>query len=179
MDTTRLEFDDIALLKAFREIGISLEKKVDALVASLHQLAQRHSEIQGEAKLQSGPYKPSARSVLYLLYLGNDTKYPYLYFGITSSGCSLWLETAPTAPEKPIVRNVISETLNELTGRNASWRQPDQAWTDLSIELPLEELLVAKDQEKRLTSFLESALDDLLAVGLRSRLSGALASKSA
>jgi hypothetical protein len=178
MDTTRLEFDDIALLKAFREIGLSLEKKVDALVGSLHQLAQRHPEIRGEAKLQSGLYKPSARSVLYLLYLGDDTKYPYLYFGITSSGCCLWLETAPTSPEKHTVRNVISETLHELESRNASWHQPDQAWTDLSITLPLEELLVAPDQEERLTLFLEGALDDLRAVKLSSRLSEALASKS-
>ena len=106
METTKVGFDDIALLRAFAAYGLEAEKKIDGLVAGLrHVVAEFGFESDSFAHMKA-LYKPSGVSVLYTNIIDKSiSSYPELYVGVSGANAELWLQTAPT--------NVLKRTIVE------------------------------------------------------------------
>jgi hypothetical protein len=171
MKTTKVDFDDIALLRAFSDFGLDIEKKIDELVSGLFEVAQEYGYGRDVFTHQKSLYKPMGRSILYTSLAGlSASDYPQLLMGVSKAGVSLWLETAPTNNLKPEISQLVEEVIPALKERNSDWSRPDLDWTDLSITMPLQALLAVDDQQTVFREFFRKALQDLGSVHLADKI---------
>jgi hypothetical protein len=177
MDTqdtdTRLDFDDIALIRAFNLIGKQTTHRVDSLVAPLAQvmaaadLAAGSPAIGGKI-LQGGNRKVVSQSLLD----PTNQKPPYLCAGLTSERglhVTVWLETSPKYAQKQALHHMLKGRLHMLQQRNSAWRVvplDEMHYWDLELTAPVESLLVAEDQGAWMKDFVVKALDDLKVTGV-------------
>lgn len=165
MQKAGLDFDDIALIRAFTRFGVDVERKINVLVGGLAEILERNGLGMGPIAHQKSMFKASKRSVLYRNVLDRPvSEYPQLLMGISHSSCSLRLETAPTNRHKSQVTLALQKILPQLQARMSKWHIPDDTWGDLALDAPLIDLLSADDQEEKFKAFFESAVNDLIAV---------------
>ena len=172
MSEFELNFDDVALIRAFAAIGRDCEETINRLVEPLDALINDCGIAGGKRIHQKSLYKPSNRSVFYgTLFDSADCKHPLLFAGVSGSQIAIWLETAPGKEKKPIIHAVIQSVLPLLKERNADWQMDDEdGWRDLEISRPLTSLLNATDQARKFESFFRAALEDLLETGVIEQL---------
>ena len=176
MKDMNLDFDDVALLRAMGSHGASLEQKVDSLVEPLGKIISSICETDAMPMHQKSLFKPLRRSVCYLPLLKDRNSPPTLYAGIclynvtnteSPANLSLWLETTPSRPEKPKLKAAVHKCINNLKDINAHWKQPDSGWRDLTVCVPLQEILKHEEsQHEYISSQVKGWLQDLQSSGI-------------
>ncbi len=169
----RLDFDDLALIRAFDLIGKRTTERVDLLIASLVQV-MASADLGGGAPLIWGKILQghNRKVVGHSLLDPANKKPPYLFAGLTTEQglhVTVWLETSPKHAEKQALHQMLGRRLPLLLQRNSAWRViPFEAMSywDLELAVPAEHLLVADDQVTWIEEFVAKALDDLKATGV-------------
>ncbi len=90
--------------------------------------------------------------------------------GATGANICVWIDSPPSCPFKRAIRSMSTE----LKSRNKNWDgvEGDTGWWDVSLSIPLTELLAAPSQSARLEEFVRTAFDDLINAGLENALKG-------
>lgn len=163
----RLEFDDVALLRAFAVLGKDCENKINLLVQSLEGLLRQDALGCGAWNHQARLFAPSQRSILWQsLFDPLSSQPPYLMAGVQQSDLTLWIETSARFEQKAHVRNAIQAALPALQTKNPLWRMPDGGVIELELRQPLERLLSAADPTPAFQQFFQRAFADLREVGV-------------
>ena len=168
MTEFELNFDDVALMRAFDTVGRDSEDRINRLVEPLVSVIEKSGVGEGAVIHQKSLYKPMKRSMVYRnLFAQGYSINPLLMAGCTLTHMTIWLETAPGNKNKALVISVMQSLLSTLKDRNPDWRvSEDQGWKDLELAKPLAKLLAADDQGAEFERFFISALEDLREVGL-------------
>ena len=172
MTEFELNFDDVALMRAFSVVGRDSEDKINRLVESLVPLVEKSEVGEGAVSHQKSLYKGMKRSIVNRnLFAQGNLVYPTLMAGCTLTHMIICLETAPTNEIKPIVASVVQSLLPTFKERDSGWQaNGNQEWRDLELSKPLEALLSVDDQVAEFEGFFTSALEDLREVGVFKKL---------
>ena len=177
MANSKLDFDDIALLRAFTSFGIDCERKINDLVAGLEETIREADIIRGEIKLQKTLFRTYIRSVCwgYLLPESTMEAHPHLALmaGIAGSEMTVWIESSPAHNAKSEIHKVMHSAEKSLTEQNPNWvakSEDDGSWIDLVLSEPLTSLLATDHQQEILVQFVANALRDLKEVGILKKL---------
>lgn len=168
---SRFGFDDLALMRAFSQIGFSCFGKVKELAAGcrpvLKELLAGSFDKDDQTKaLNSANSRSAAYVTFHAGNLGKSTP-PTLYAGIVGGEARVWLENPQTSPAKSVVQRIVKKSIGNLLNRNPNWEVvEDSTWTDLALSKPLQWLLTADDQQASLNDFVANAVRDLKAVGI-------------
>jgi len=173
MANSKLDFDDLALVRAFAVIGVDCERKINGLVAGLEETIRDADVIRGTVRQQKNLYRTHVRSVCwgYLVPDSAMERSPQLALlaGIAESEMSVWIESSPTHDVKPATRKIMLTAEKSLTELNPNWvakSEDDRSWLDLVLTEPLTSLLACDDQQETLVQFVSDALQDLKQVGV-------------
>lgn len=173
MSSAKLEFNDVALIRAFAMLWSECDAKVNALVAPLLDVLAK----EGIGEFKTGHTKKlfggSCASMAYQ-DLGPNAA---LYAGIGAlkeSGAdylSVWTEIPPKHPAKGAIKAGIDKLADKLKERNSAWRLPSRdesnsEWIDVELSISLATILAADDQEAAVVDFVRSALSDLQQTGI-------------
>lgn len=180
MSDNRFGFDDLALMRAFAQIGFTCFGKVKDLVAGCQAVLEEQLTVDcDKPRLLKALNGPANRSAAYVTFhainLGRAVP-PTLYAGIEGGQARVWIENPQSSPAKQIVRRVVQQHAAQLQKRNGEWEvvEDSSSWADLSLRRPLEWLLTADDQQAALNEFVAAAVSDLKASGLITELAHAL-----
>lgn len=165
MSRDRIDFDDLALLRAFSEIGIDCEKKINRLVGLLPDIIEEMGIGCGKIGQSATLFRTTLRAVSNRrLFEPEVWDYPTLMLGVKRNDLAVWLETVPSNEKKGAFNEVLQSLLPALHERNPRWHvcsPEDRTWRDIELRSPLVDLLVAEDQDAFFTDFFRRALDDL------------------
>ena len=178
MTEFELNFDDVALMRAFDVVGRNSEDKINKFVESLIPIVEKSEVGEGAVTHQKSLYKGMKRSAVYrnLFAQGFPTN-PTLMAGCTLTHMMIWLETAPGNENKSIVTSVVQSLLPTLKERNSGWlANGNEGLFDLELAKPLEVLFAVDDQMAEFESFYMAALEDLREAGLFEKLQERLVS---
>lgn len=175
MDEPDLNFDDVAIIRAFLAVGRDCEEKVNRLVETLSSLIKEHEVGDGSITHTKSLFKAFERSVVYRnLFASSLSMYPTLMAGIDGTDMAIWLDTAPGNANKTKIKAVLESLLPNLQTRNPDWRVLDKGWPDIELRKPLITLLDAQNQPAQFVEFFEGALNDLKETHVVEMLSQAL-----
>lgn len=173
MGDSNLELEDVALLRAFTEIGLDCEKKINRLVAGLEEIVNREAVFRGSVRHQTVLFKSSGRSMVYAGFLPDSVcdqrGCVYIMAGVSGGDAAVWIESSPAKAMKGRIRQSVHQVADALRERNPDWgvfNAEDRVWPDLELRMSMVQILAADDQQEALTSFVASAVEDLKAVGL-------------
>lgn len=173
MADIELNFDDVALVRAFNKMGRDCEDKINRLVEPLVSLTDESGIGFGKATHQKSLYKAMLRSVIWRnLFDPNVCQYPHLYAGVSGSDMEVWIETAPSFEKKSDIHSRVKSLLPSLKDRNPDWEvnEDEGMWWDLQLKMPLITLLNATDQASEFERFFSAALEDLKEVDVVEKL---------
>jgi hypothetical protein len=173
MTEVELNFDDVALIRAFYRMGRDSENKINRLVQPLESLLSESGLFDGKINHQRSLFKGMLRSVMHQkVFDPSIAGYPTMLAGVMNAKIAICLESAPMFEGKSAIRAVGQSLLPALKERNPHWRINDEdgVWWDVVLELPLSNLLAADDQAKEFEVFFTAALSDLREVGVVERL---------
>jgi len=175
MTSDRIEFDDLAILRAFAIRGAACFRKTNALVASL-------KDTLASAKLPfvsvtahhalRGPNTRSAINGKLLPDRKSKPIPPSLFAGIVGGEARVWLESSPNSPAKQLFSQLCEKYIASLQARNANWiaESSKESWPDLTLSKRLDFLLAVDDQASAIKNFVTQALDDLEVTGFTDQL---------
>ena len=165
MSETTIDFDDIALIRAFSTIGSDCERKINDLVAPLATLLDEMVDgIEGVVN-QKTLFKASGHAIVYGKFISSQGT--YVCAGISGSSLDVWIESARKVVLLPGMESAINDAFTALSERNADWSQDkDNPRHLLSLAKPLHSLLQTDDQESEVRSFVKEALEDLNQSGI-------------
>jgi hypothetical protein len=167
MNETKIDFDDIALIRAFKLLGNDCERKINDLVAPLAAVFENSVEGIGNVTHQKSMFKASARSVVYATFSG--TPQPYIYAGIDGSKLRVWVESSRKDPSFKNLEQAIEDLLPVLMERNPNWvssiSDSSQSWAGLELSKPFHSILESEDQQSEVTDFVMRALENLKTSG--------------
>lgn len=162
MPDAQLSFDDVALLRAFEQIGDDCRKKVDRLVDSLVGLFAESGLGHGQVGRKKDIFSsPLIRSMVWRHLFADDC--PDLMAGILGDAMVVWIQISPRHAHKAKIRSAVAGVLDALQKRHPAWEQGEDDWWDLSISTSMASLLVAENQQATLKDFVSKALADLTA----------------
>ncbi len=175
MADTRLDYNDVSLIRAFAVLAQECEEKVEQLVEPLVEVMEKSGIGSGEVGRASSLFKGNG-SAHVSRKLGQDST---VYAGIggdTSDGqdfLSVWFDTPGKHAQKAAFRGQLKAIEPKLRERNQKWRVASEevqsgwaGWTDCHLTVPLATLLVADDQQKAVVTFVQDALNDLKETGI-------------
>ena len=175
MSDFEIDFDDVALIRAFTAMGRNCEDKINGLVELIAPIIRQVGIGHGDIAHQKVLFKGLQRSVMWRnAFDSSVSTYPQLMAGVEKGQLSIWLETAPTNSKKGIIRGVLLEALAELRQRNSAWEVPDAGWPDIELRWPLARLLSNEDQGAAFTRFFRDALEDLREADILERIAEAI-----
>jgi hypothetical protein len=174
MTDLRLEFDDLALLRAHAVYGSDTEQRVNAFVARVVPLLESSGIPGSPIKVQERLFQGHRRVLAYrALTSDNPTGVPpWVDAGIVASGTPrmvVWLETTVNQLAKQAGAAAVRERLPALMARDPRWVAPavgERSELDLRIEAPLETILAAPSQVEQVDAFFRSAFADLVETGV-------------
>ena len=170
MSHDRIDFDDLALIRAFAQIGVDCDKKISRLVSHLPKVVEESGIGIGKITQQDVAFRPTLRTVIYRqLFESEIYSHPYILLGIERDCLSIWLETPPGNEKKQTFHKSLSGILDRLQERNADWYVPslgDRSYKDIVLKTPLIDLLVADDQSAVFAEFFQNALNDIKECGV-------------
>jgi hypothetical protein len=178
MSDDRMDFDDVALLRAFAdERGKLCQQRVEVIVKSLVPMIAG-SDV-GVGDVATGGKLFGAYNTYYawrpFAPKGAEGKDPVLIVGVEGDSLVVWIQTRPGHPKKNKVRDLVVTHLEDLRSRNSEWKVPEQSeWCDLLIEEPLVRLLAAKSQLDHARNFVQGSLGNLSKTGLAAAITQVL-----
>jgi hypothetical protein len=176
MTEIELNFDDVALLRAFTAIGRDTEVKIDRMVESLVSVIQESGIGYGKATHSKTLFKPMQRSVVWrYVFEPDECQYPALWAGVTGAHLTIWFEAAMGYNKRSVIDSLVQSLLPSLNERNNGWSVGDLSYQVLGLSKPLVSLLDAEDQTSEFQKFFEAALEDIRAVGFIEMLKERLA----
>lgn len=169
----RLDFDDIALMRAYSAIGKRTVLRADSLFEPLARVMAAADIGPGSPIVSGRVLEGLHRKVVYqsLVDPGN-TKPPYVFAGLTTDrglNVTVSLETSPRYARKQALHDMLKDRQSALKERNPDWNAislEEKSWRDLELAVSVEYLLVAKDQVVWIEDFVSKALEDLKAAGI-------------
>ena len=162
MPDARIEFEDVALLRAMANMKQDCDKKVRQLIEPLGGLFESVGIGKGPWKRRNALFGEWGICSAYRSFTPNPEEWPKVEVGIESDSIGVWIESAPKYSRKDAIRSLQKA----LAARNPGWKVPDSSWWDLYIGMPLTQLLAAEDQSKFMQEFVTAALKDLMAVNI-------------
>ena len=163
-----INFDDMALLRAFSAIGRDTAAKTHGLVADLQVLLEEDNFGVGTIQHQQMLYRRHYRSTLWRRIGDPDNpKVPLIGTGVLlrpELAFWVWIETPPNSPFKDDARKIVRERLDALKRLDPRWRL-DDGWVDLRWTQPLTELLRV-DQATYMRGIVKSSLAALRQTGV-------------
>ena len=163
-----IDFDDIALLRAFAGLGMTCAEKINQLVAQLKDVLDV-SYVSGGRR--GGAWTPHSdlfgkhhRSTLGRSIFDSG-EYPAMYAGVDSYSMVIWLVTDPKYPRKERITQALQFASRELRERDSNWKSDlkDNYWCDLEWRMPLSVLLIEPEEKQRarFNEIFKSALEDM------------------
>lgn len=180
MSDTRIDFDDVALLRAFGdERGKVCQQRVEALVESLSPTIAESDVGVGDVATKGTLFGAYNTHYAWRPFgpKGVEGRDPVVIVGVEGDSLIVWIQTRPGHPKKHKVRDLVSKHLKDLRARNTEWKVPEQRrseWWELLIEEPLVGLLAAKDQVEYARTFVRRCLADLSETGLAKEIAQAI-----
>lgn len=178
MTDQRLEFDDLALIRAFDRMREETNDRIKNLVSILQESLQDSSLITGSVRPERaarGVFGQYRRSVCLgeIIRSSEKTSGVILFAGIGAAqqetSLLIGIQSKPTDLLKPVVRKVVKRLESELIELNPSWQlesEESRLWQDIHLSEDLTKLLATDDQVVALKQFVAKAIQDLQAVGL-------------
>ncbi len=171
----RLDFNDIALIRAFSKIGRDCERKVNELVAAAIPVITEAGVGIGEVTASQRLFKGSSSSYVERFLVPGQTKGsdPCLHVGIGSEGSyeeylGVWVLMSPNHSKAKAVLKSVEPFLKKLHERQLKWEMGTGVEDDyavLGLTVPLTDLLAAENQQAKLKEFVKAALTDLKITG--------------
>lgn len=167
MGSDNIDFDDLALIRAFASRGPSCFRKATNLTASLLEAVKNSGiafeKIDPKVIESKGNEEWTKRfAIRGRLAQIEGVEPPSLYVGIVGAEAWVWFETSPKAIGfKKNLGDLIQQSINILKARNPEWSANVTEWHDLVLSKRLDYLLIAEDQSQSLQSFVKAALQDL------------------
>jgi hypothetical protein len=175
MSEASLDFNDVALIRAFAVLAKDCEQKVNRLVAPLGDVIKKAGIGKGQVRHTKSLFGGIPYSGVHR-HLGGKSS---IYAGIggdpdsSADYLSVWIQTPPNNARKPAIKKALAKIEPRLKKRNSDWLLPSQendsgdaAWGDVELSVPLTVLLVEEDQEKAVRDFCRKALNDLKESGI-------------
>ena len=174
MSNLKIDFNDVALMRAFGALRADLDSKLQRLMLPLKTLLEKsgvgHGEVEASRSLfNSGayfyvrrPFAPESKAFLYAAVGVDSTHHDYL---------SVWLElpTEESRRREAGLRRLVAELKNQDSAWN-TWasREQDglQEWADPEKTISLTSLLDSSDQEQAIGQFVQQALNELKKAGI-------------
>jgi len=172
---SRLEFEDVAMLRAWSMMADDCEAKIHTLVTPLRDMLSDFPVGVKDVKRDKLFAKWGKYALGRILVADKSDKVPTLWAGVTvdrnSDGAEfcVWIESPPHSRLKRAIRSLHSA----LVERHP-WESNDGngEWWDVWWTTPLTNLLAADDQSGKLREFVKAALEDLDKAGLVSVIKG-------
>ena len=176
----KVDFNDMALIRAFGKIGRECNQKINDLLSSVSPLITEASIGVGEVVAHQKLFGSSGGSSIWRYLVpgwvkGED---PWIEFSIGyeepyGDYFGLWLLMSPKHPKADPVQKEILSLMPKLSERNPRWKHTTGDagdYTILELWEPLTNLLAAENQLEYMTQFIQAALDDIKAAGSHRRL---------
>ena len=176
MADVELNFDDVALLRAFTAMGRDTEVKIDRMVEPLVSVIKESGIGYGNVTHSKTLFKPMQRSVVWrYVFEPKVCQYPSLWAGVTGAHLTIWFEAAMGYNKRSVIDSLVQSLLPSLNERNSGWSVGDLSYQVLGLSKPLVSLLDAEGQTSEFQKFFEAALEDIRAVGFIETLKERLA----
>ena len=178
MSDPRIEFDDIALIKAFASIGMDCGRKVNDLVAPLESILREMIDGVDSVTHQKGLFRATGYSAVYASL--PDSQQPYICAGINAATICVWIEVSPNNQSRPGCVAAVEAAFPSLAQRNGGWVvDTDDTYNLLSLSEPLHGILTVADQSAAIQKMVRKAFEDLNKAGVISALKENLSGNNA
>ena len=179
MMNSRLELDDVALLRALAAIGPSCSKKLKSLVSQFEQLIRETDVDFVDILLSSSKFFDRTQGIEYGVRarcsngdLGGVTVSAY----VVTDNVRVSISTYPRRCEaNSLVRKIVNQCKDQLLERNPNWvivDLDDSEYMIAEISKPLVSVLAQEDWQAPLLDFVKSAMEDLRITGILESLVG-------
>jgi len=174
MSESRLDFNDVALIRAFSILAKECENRINLLVESLVQILMDSGIGHGEVTHSPSLFRNMGCSYISRT-LANDSIIGAGIGGDADYGdyISVWIETPAKHSQKQAFKNELKKLADALRKKNPRWTLPSQnnesgwdAWDDVVLVAPLAVLLTSEDQRSATQGIVRYALKDLKDTGV-------------
>ena len=179
MEEQNLEFNDIALMKAFSEIGKQCQNKLDVIVKGFERIFEEENVGYGEVN-KWGQFFKTPNETLFTRYRRLNSKgkaWVWLYTGIYNSTVSVFIASNIEPQEqKKKVTSVLKEQYDELKHRTqlgGYWDRGPGGYNvqrDLTYSVPLENILASPNQGDCIIEVVRFAIRHLKTFGIIEQL---------
>jgi hypothetical protein len=162
MPDSRIDFEDVAMLRAWAIMADECESKVKKLVDPLADLIAGFP-IGSDPDQRDNLFSRRGRYAKGKVIGGKKDPGLELWAGVAmdrgdeGAKVYVWLESAPRSP----LKFALHSFCRRLEAVNGRWETGNPYW-DACLSMPLTELLVAENQQERIQKFVKDALSDLL-----------------
>jgi hypothetical protein len=184
----QLNFNDVALMRAFVKIGEECDQKIKDLLLAASALITESSIGVGAVSKPKKFFRPEGyANVWRWLVPGWETDYdPWIYISFcceepNEDYFDIGLSMSSDHPKVDAVRKAASLLYPKLTERNSRWKQGTGEADDFTIvrvSYPLTSLLAVDNQHERFTELIRSGLNDLKTTGVVTAIANACGSKA-
>jgi len=168
MTETKIDFNDVALIRAFSKIGRDCEERVNTLMEAVRPVIEKSAIGHGKINTIHQLYKWSDNSTLQQFLVPGWTKDadPDMevcmgHLNDFGDCMGVWLLMSPKHPKWDAVRKAVGPSLKKLIGRNPKWESGSNEagdWVLLVLAVPLTDLLAAENQQQAWVAFVKAAL---------------------
>ena len=173
MDTSQLELDDVALLRALAAIGPACSQKVKDLVRQFEQLIRDTGVEFVDVRPSSPVFFDRSAGIEWgvrAYCIDNDLGQVTVSAYVVTDEVRVAVSTYPKICDaRPMAHRIVHEREDQLTSRNPTWVffDADTAeYTIATITKPLVSVLAQDDWQAPLLDFVSCALEDLKFTGI-------------
>jgi len=179
MDTSRLELDDVALLRALAAIGPACSRKVKDIVHQFEQLIRETGVEFVNVRTSSAAFFDRSEGIEWgarARCIDNELGEVTVSACVVTDTVRVAVRTYPkNCDAHSIAHGIVHQCEDQLTARNPNWVFFDAdhvAYTIAAINKPLVSVLDQDDWQTPLLEFVSSALEDLKTTGILASLTG-------
>ena len=166
MESDRLTFDHIALIRAMRRLGGECEDAVKSFLPIFVEALEEADLCDGEIDVPSQRFWGGNIRVQVKQPVLKDAD-TQLRVSVEGNLIMVWLRTSKNSEIKGAVSKAVQNRMESLQKRQPAWDCPeDREWHDVELRVPLSKLLHVEDQREEVRRIVTDALEDLKEVGL-------------
>ena len=159
MADERIDFDDIALMRAYAQIGWGCEKKVNQMVATLADVIRESGVGQGDVKPQQTLFKELCQILVVRgVFDPALSVYPYLLLALRRLFCGVPRNVSETRHKAANVGGHQWSIFGDPAAKRQLASHFEGGWHSLKLRRPLVDLLTVEDQAAVLRDFVARAL---------------------
>lgn len=177
MTASRLELDDVALLRALAAIGPSCARKMKDLVSQFKEVFEATGVAFCRINATTTFFdRTDVAQYSLAATCTNDSSYLCINAGVYADDVRVWISCNPNSKDtKKAARKLLCDRQARLSNRNPAWIVAEldaSGYTDAEITKPLISVLANEDWQIPLIEFVRGAVGDLKETGILEALVG-------